>query len=198
MKTIGPSPAAELLEALSSDWLVSLDALPVAAYVVDRDRRVRWQNAASLALAGDVRGRLDAGVTSPSDLARVRAAFAEKRRGIPLTKIEVMITCADGLQRRLAVSSIPVRNADGEMIGSFGFASVIDDAVAPSLSPPSLSPREREALTLLAIGCSTSEMAHHMSIAEETVRNHVKRLLRRLDAHSRLEAVAKGRAMGML
>lgn len=197
-KTSETSPAAELFEALSSDWLVSLDALPVAAYLVDRDRRVRWQNAASVALVGDLRGRLDAGVTSPSDLARARAAFAEKRSGAPLTRIEVTVACLDGVQRRISVSSIPIRSADGEMIGSFGFAAVVDDAEAPLVQPPSLTARERETLALLAVGSSTGEMAREMGVAEETVRNHVKRLLRRVDAHSRLEAVAKARLMGLI
>jgi DNA-binding NarL/FixJ family response regulator len=41
-------------------------------------------------------------------------------------------------------------------------------------------------------------MAQEMSVAAETVRNHVKRLLRRLNAHSRLEAVAKAREMGLI
>jgi DNA-binding CsgD family transcriptional regulator len=198
MKAVETSPAAELLEALSSDWLVSLDALPVAAYLVDRDRRLRWQNTASIALVGDLRGRLDAGVVSPYDVAQARAAFAAKRGGSPLTTVEVTVACADGLRRRLTVSSIPVRNADGEMIGSFGLASVLDDANVPRLRSPALSPRERETLTLLAAGRSTSQMAQEMSVAAETVRNHVKRLLRRLNAHSRLEAVAKAREMGLI
>jgi DNA-binding CsgD family transcriptional regulator len=198
MKAIESSPAAELFDALSSDWLVSLDSLPVAAYLVDRDRRLRWQNAASIALVGDLRGRLDAGFLSPADLARARAAFAEKRGGAPLTTIEVTVGCADGERRRVAVNSIPVRNADGEMIGTFGLASVVDDAEPPHPRPPALSTRERETLTLLAAGCSTNQMAQHMGVAAETVRNHVKRLLRRLDAHSRLEAVAKARELGLI
>jgi DNA-binding CsgD family transcriptional regulator len=197
-RSVDTSPAAELLEALSSDWLASLDALPVAAYLVDRDRRLRWQNVASIALIGDLRGRLDAGDLSPSDLARARKAFSEKRAGSRLTTLKVSITCADGTRRLVAVSSIPVRRADGEMIGSFGLASVVDAEAAHRPRPPLLTARESEALALLALGCSTAQMAQHMGVAPETARNHIKRLLRRLDAHSRLEAVAKGREMGLL
>jgi DNA-binding CsgD family transcriptional regulator len=51
---------------------------------------------------------------------------------------------------------------------------------------------------LLAAGCSTPQMAELMGLSTETVRNHVKRLLRALDARSRVEAVAKGRRAGLV
>ena len=53
-------------------------------------------------------------------------------------------------------------------------------------------------LTLLAAGYSTTQMAQQMGISTETVRNHVKRVLRSLDARSRIEAVAKGRRAGLI
>jgi two-component system, NarL family, nitrate/nitrite response regulator NarL len=73
------------------------------------------------------------------------------------------------------------------------------EEVDPSLaSPPRLSARERETLTLLAAGYSTALMAEKMGISRETVRNHVKSLLRSLGASSRAEAVAKGRDVGLI
>jgi DNA-binding NarL/FixJ family response regulator len=50
----------------------------------------------------------------------------------------------------------------------------------------------------LAAGYSTAEMAQRMGISKETVRNHVKGVLRSLDARSRVEAVAKGRRVGLI
>ena len=52
-----------------------------------------------------------------------------------------------------------------------------------------LSDRERELLAELARGLSTREMADALHISMITVRNHVQRILGKLDAHSRLEAV---------
>ena len=52
-----------------------------------------------------------------------------------------------------------------------------------------LSPREFEALKLLAGGKNNQEIASAMSISIPTVRNHIQHLLRKLDVHSRLEAV---------
>ena len=54
----------------------------------------------------------------------------------------------------------------------------------------SLSPRERDVLVQLAAGRSTTEIAAALFISRVTVRNHVQRILAKLGAHSRLEAVA--------
>jgi DNA-binding CsgD family transcriptional regulator len=196
---ISPSVSeADLLEALSSDALSMLETIGVPAYIVDRQRRIRWQNAASLEFVGDLRGRLDASVLGPEDLVPAREAFAQKENGVPQTCVEVSITRRDGARVRVAVNSVPLKNGDGVMIGSFGLAQVLGE-LEPSLErPPRLSPRERETLTLLAAGYSTAQMAEQMSISRETVRNHVKGVLRSLGARSRVEAVAKGRRVGLI
>jgi DNA-binding CsgD family transcriptional regulator len=198
--TEGSSPVteADLLGALSSGLTHALEAMPVPAYIVDRDRRTRWQNAASVDLVGDLRGRLDTNVgLDPKDLSRARDAFARKLNGAPHTRVEVSVTRRDGTPVRVAVSSVPLKDADGVMIGCFGLVQDLSEAM-PSVEAPSLSPRERETLTLLAAGCSTAQMAEQMGISTETVRNHVKRVLRGLGARSRIEAVAKGRRAGLI
>jgi DNA-binding CsgD family transcriptional regulator len=188
-----------LLEALSADFMRALEALRVAAYIVDLDRRIRWQNAASVELVGDLRGRLDDNIgLDPEDLGRARHAFARKLNGAPQTELELSIARRDGTPLRVSVSSVPLRDREGAMIGSFGLVQVLGEAHPPAEVAPSLSPREHETLTLLAAGCSTAQMAERMGISTETVRNHVKRVLKTLDARSRLEAVAKGRRAGLV
>ncbi|QFZ19398.1 response regulator transcription factor [Saccharothrix syringae] len=61
-----------------------------------------------------------------------------------------------------------------------------------------LTTREREALLLLAEGASTDEMGERMGVARNTVRNHVQRVLEKLGARSKLEAVAIARRAGLL
>jgi DNA-binding NarL/FixJ family response regulator len=58
-----------------------------------------------------------------------------------------------------------------------------------------LSSREWEVLDLLRQGASTVEIAEQLGMARETVRSHVKRILRKLDAHSREEAAARAREL---
>ena len=53
-----------------------------------------------------------------------------------------------------------------------------------------LSQREREILRRLAIGERTADMAVALGIKPKTVRNHIQRLLEKLGAHSRLQALA--------
>lgn len=55
-----------------------------------------------------------------------------------------------------------------------------------------LTPREREVLQLLADGLSNQRIAEHLVLSVSTVRNHVQSILRKLGAHSRLEAVTIG------
>lgn len=54
-----------------------------------------------------------------------------------------------------------------------------------------LSKRETEILRLLAKGRSTAQMAVDLFISPTTVNNHVQRILKKLSAHTRLEAVRR-------
>jgi len=60
-----------------------------------------------------------------------------------------------------------------------------------------LTPRERQVLDHLSAGRTTREIATLLSISVPTVRSHVERILHKLHAHSRLEAVAVSRRLGL-
>jgi two-component system nitrate/nitrite response regulator NarL len=49
-----------------------------------------------------------------------------------------------------------------------------------------------------AEGASTVQIAQQLGLAEDTVRNHVREILRRLGVHSRIAAVAFARRHGLL
>lgn len=53
-----------------------------------------------------------------------------------------------------------------------------------------LTPREWEVLDLLCAGLSVDQIADELVLARDTVRTHVKRLLRKLGAHSQAEAIS--------
>ena len=64
-------------------------------------------------------------------------------------------------------------------------------------SPRKVTPRELEVLALIADGYSTREIAGRLWITEETVRTHVRRLLERLGARTRAQAVAIAYSEGL-
>ncbi|MBM3671395.1 MAG: response regulator transcription factor [Actinobacteria bacterium] len=68
----------------------------------------------------------------------------------------------------------------------------------PSSRQRNLTARENDVLKLLASGSSSRRITDTVFISLNTVRNHVQRVLRKLDAHSRLEAVAIARREGLL
>ncbi|HEY9393827.1 MAG TPA: response regulator transcription factor, partial [Nocardioides sp.] len=62
----------------------------------------------------------------------------------------------------------------------------------PDRSPvpgPKLTDRELEVLGLVAKGLNNREIAKRLFISENTVKNHVRNILEKLQAHSRMEAV---------
>jgi LuxR family maltose regulon positive regulatory protein len=61
-----------------------------------------------------------------------------------------------------------------------------------------LSERELEVLQLIAEGLTNPEIASRLFLALNTVKAHTRNIYGKLDAHSRTQAVAKARALGVL
>jgi DNA-binding NarL/FixJ family response regulator len=60
-----------------------------------------------------------------------------------------------------------------------------------------LTPRQAEVLRHLEQGRSTKQIAQELHVSTETVRNHVRHLMRALGVNTRLEAVAVARHGGI-
>jgi len=76
-----------------------------------------------------------------------------------------------------------------------------DRGFAPMEEPVSsdlLTPRELDVLRAMGEGGSNKVIARRLGISLHTVKFHVEALFRKLDAHSRAEAVAKGLRFGQL
>ena len=67
----------------------------------------------------------------------------------------------------------------------------------PSLIEP-LTARELEVLGLLAAGRSNRRIAAELVVTLDTVKKHVGRVLNKLGAANRTEAVARARQFGLL
>jgi DNA-binding NarL/FixJ family response regulator len=60
---------------------------------------------------------------------------------------------------------------------------------AQSIPTPRLTTREMEVLKLVARGMNNRDIARDLFISENTVKNHVRNILEKLQLHSRMEAV---------
>jgi DNA-binding NarL/FixJ family response regulator len=84
--------------------------------------------------------------------------------------------------------------ADGR--AEFRERAVIDDA--GSSLKIGLTYRQRELIGLVAKGLTNKEIAAKLNLSEFTVKNHVHRIMRHVEAASRQEAVDFARARGLL
>jgi DNA-binding NarL/FixJ family response regulator len=110
------------------------------------------------------------------------------------TETTGVLVSTEGRRLTLDVSAVPL--SDGEhVVGVFGLLSANpDDEATPP--PAHLTPRQAEVLRLLEQGLSTKQIAQELHLSTETVKNHVRHLLRALGVNSRLEAVAAVRRGG--
>jgi len=175
--------------ALGGNVEQALTGIPVPSYVLDTDGVVRWINPAAERLLGDVRGKHFTSVVGAEDRTRARELFARKVLGTTsATEATSVLVSTGGARLVLDVSAVPLK--DGErVVGVFGLLSGAADA-EPSTPPAHLTPRQAEVLQLLEQGRSTKQIAQELHLSTETVKNHVRHLLRALGVNSRLEAVA--------
>jgi len=169
----------------------ALENINVPSYVIDSTGVIRWTNPAAERVVGDVIGRQFTSVVEPHDVPRAREAFASKVVGnVKVTEGEVAIYDADGQPMMVEICSVPLVE-NGKVVGVFG--QVTQEGPPQTNAHPDLTPRQAEILRMLEHGRSTRQIADELHLSLETVRNHVRHLLRALGAHSRLEAVAMAR-----
>lgn len=182
----------DALRAMGADLQAALEGVNVPSYVIDRMGVVRWMNEASRKLVGDQVGQQFTSVVAPEETRRARELFARKVLGnTDVTDAQVAVVDTAGLHLSVEISSVPLRRGE-HVIGVFG--QVSDVLEEPQPHPKlHLTPRQAEVLRLLERGRSTTQIAEELHLSRETVRNHVKHLLRALGASSRLEAVAVAR-----
>jgi PAS domain S-box-containing protein len=187
----------EVAVEIPGDIQGALDDLTVPSYAVDRHGVIRWINSAAEKLVGDVRGRQQSSIVVPEQARAAREAFIRKIMGTERSTHATAVVMGPGGERiQVEISSVPLKEG-GRIVGVFGVIPHRETKPAPA-PHPRLTPRQNEVLHLLAQGRSTPQIAADLSISVETARNHVRRMLRSLDAHSRLEAVAVAHREGLL
>lgn len=68
----------------------------------------------------------------------------------------------------------------------------------PSGAAVALSDRETDVLAQVALGCSNADAARRLGLRPETVKAYLRNAMRKLDAHTRHEAVVLARRQGLL
>lgn len=116
---------------------------------------------------------------------------------IEATEETVVLRAADGRRVTAEISSTQLLER-GSIVGVFGLADPDDEPPPPPKRSVHLTPRQLEVLRYIAAGYTTEHVATTLGISVETVRNHVRAVMGRLDAHTRLEAVIRAHGLDLL
>lgn len=111
------------------------------------------------------------------------------REAFPVPSQALLIRTDRG-RTRVAMSTVAL--ADGRLL------HVLTAGTRPRNAAVPLTPRQHETLELMAAGMQAKAIATRLRVTESTVRTHIRAILRELDAHSQLEALAKARDSGLL
>jgi PAS domain S-box-containing protein len=180
----------------ASELMETLQYVKVPSFIADRNGTITWLNDAAKEIFGDLVGRPATSVVAPEHAGIMQQQLQRKLQGARRTDYEVDVVTADGQRRRAEISSVPVAGGDsGHAI--FGVA-LLGPPRHPSQPAVRLTPRQLQILHLLAEGASTDQIAAKLHLSRETVRNHIRNILRALGAHSRLQAVAIAHRRGLL
>jgi PAS domain S-box-containing protein len=188
--------AAEIVRRARDVICAALDRLPLPAAVVDPEWTIEWLNEAAKDLVGDVVGERFTVMFAPESERVARDAYTRKLLGgAEATEYEAVFRAKDGRRVVAEVSSVVLADG-GSAAGVFGIA--VPEGELPPVNGDQLTPRQAEVLRCLAGGHSTDQIAERLGISRETVRNHIRDILKRLGAHTRLEAVVVARERGLL
>jgi PAS domain S-box-containing protein len=182
-------------------WLV--DSLVVPASLHDADGWRIHMNAAAELASGKSNAEMLGGhytdLLPPEAREHVEAQFRRVvEQGEP-TDFETVFIDAGGHVRGVRAQQLPLRTGD-EIVGVLILAFDVHwPSGLATLQPYArLTPRQRQVLELMASGLSTAEIARELTLSRETIRNHLRNLFTELHAHTRPEAIAAARRLGLL
>jgi DNA-binding NarL/FixJ family response regulator len=103
-----------------------------------------------------------------------------------------------GYVRKDSPSADLIRAIEAARAGEFYVDPGLSSTIVLDEADRTLSSRQREILQMLADGMQTDAVAERLGLSTETVRTHTKRILAKLEASTRTQAVAIGIRHGMI
>jgi DNA-binding NarL/FixJ family response regulator len=103
-----------------------------------------------------------------------------------------------GYVRKDSPSDDLIRAIDAARSGEFYVDPGLSSTIVLEDGDRTLSARQREILQMLADGMQTDAVAKQLGLSTETVRTHTKRILAKLEASTRTQAVAIGIRHGLI
>ena len=103
-----------------------------------------------------------------------------------------------GYVRKDSPSEDLVRAIEAARTGEFYVDPGLSSTIVLDEGNRTLSARQREILQMLADGMQTDAVAERLGLSTETVRTHTKRILAKLEASTRTQAVAIGIRHGLI
>lgn len=189
----------DLLTSLG-DARLGLTQHLIAAWQEARQQALQIDLAALDSAGGTAHGLITAGyhslcvhgVSRPARPAELESFFVF---GLPHVASSDKATRAlSMLMPYLHATYLRVREQERELGGG---SSVVPGATAPTGRGVAITEREREILRWVREGLSNQQIGEALSISALTVKNHVQKILRKLSAANRAQAVAKAMAMNL-
>ena len=151
-------------------------------------------------------------VTRAISSARVMLAYALLTRGQSLESMDIfrpflveseILNLAGRLMRENPIVIPLLRHAHERKICPEYVEHILEMLGAPRNAEEAsgweaLSDRELEVLRVMAEGLGNRDIAERLFVSEATVKTHVQRIMRKLDANSRTHAVTRGRELMLL
>ena len=178
----------------------NIDNMPPDVAIIDIDA----PSDAGLIMARNIKQRLPSigiiMVTSTLDgnklftALKFQASACVSKEILPDQLIETVLRVARG-EHPINESLINQPSVAEQVLKQFqelSWRSEAEDIISP------LTPRETEILNYVAQGYLNKQIAFQLGISEQTIKNHVTSILRKLNANARTEAVVKAMKQGLV
>jgi DNA-binding NarL/FixJ family response regulator len=175
-------PDAKLSDAATVEEAAAMGGDPPDVVVIDP-----WRAGVGVSeIVSQLSGKLDAPIVIFTSDGGARLLSEALKAGVK------------GYVRKDSPSEDLIRAIEAARSGEFYVDPGLSSTIVLDEGDRTLSARQREILQMLADGMQTEAVAQKLGLSTETVRTHTKRILAKLEASTRTQAVAVGIRHGLI